>query len=435
MGNMIMKNVKIPERLLSLNGDRTYNLVKQLGRGGFGQVHLVEIEGDQEFEGFRQSVKHAVVKLPRFDLPDEKIEGQKHSPLDSAFNSIFHEYKQYKKFQQPGIARLLDGGIKKSNNPRYRNLPFLILELLFDHPFDFPWKNSPGNSQPRDLPTAINTYVYMADVLKNADLVYRDLNRKSIRVKVDAEYRELSEDDLVRIIAHHAIEPTLIDPGFAQSIREARRPNTQIVGVPENLAPEVFEKGKYSQKSDHYSLGCIIYSYVTGQAPFAHILKKYKFSDQYVRAKFIYHLIQEGKSPIHLGTLADAIKNQTSDPAAFNDFREFFEMTMHKNVRRRATYEMGLNFCKKRFKCDDRVLTESDIFYFDQVRGFWTPQTRFDVVDYQKDKNRFQTKRITRKRKGPRDSNRWSTASIETTKMELEQLTGGYKKIAENGSE
>src|SRR5439155_7565839 len=61
--------------------------------------------------------------------------------------------------------------------------------------------------------------------------------------------------------------PLICDLGLSQSVN-SHEPNSTIRGVLPFIAPEVFHTCKFTQKSDVYSLGIIMYLIATGEPPF-----------------------------------------------------------------------------------------------------------------------------------------------------------------------
>ena len=62
-------------------------------------------------------------------------------------------------------------------------------------------------------------------------------------------------------------ESFICDLGLSQSLN-SRQQNSTIRGVLPFIAPEVFHTCKFTQKSDVYSLGIIMYLITTGEPPF-----------------------------------------------------------------------------------------------------------------------------------------------------------------------
>jgi len=60
----------------------------------------------------------------------------------------------------------------------------------------------------------------------------------------------------------------ITDLGLSKPVNEAETENT-IYGLMPYMAPEVLKGGKYTQKSDIYSLGMIMYELITGLPPYA----------------------------------------------------------------------------------------------------------------------------------------------------------------------
>jgi len=68
-------------------------------------------------------------------------------------------------------------------------------------------------------------------------------------------------------IVLHETESFICDLGLSQSVN-LREPNPTIRGVLPFIAPEVFHTCKFTQKSDIYAFGIIMYLMATGEPPF-----------------------------------------------------------------------------------------------------------------------------------------------------------------------
>ncbi|HEY6032709.1 MAG TPA: serine/threonine-protein kinase, partial [Kofleriaceae bacterium] len=88
-------------------------------------------------------------------------------------------------------------------------------------------------------------------------IVHRDLKPANIVLGSDVEVGE---------------QPVIIDFGLAKLATTTETELTrsgQLLGTPEYMAPEQIEGRKIDARTDVYSLGCVLYKMIAGQAPFA----------------------------------------------------------------------------------------------------------------------------------------------------------------------
>lgn len=70
----------------------------------------------------------------------------------------------------------------------------------------------------------------------------------------------------VLITPHKKIK--IIDLGLAIRLSDLRKENITGCGTPNYIAPEILESKPYDTKADIWSLGCILYTLLTGTPPF-----------------------------------------------------------------------------------------------------------------------------------------------------------------------
>ena len=80
-------------------------------------------------------------------------------------------------------------------------------------------------------------------------------------------YRDLKPENS---IINNEGKVYLIDLGTAKTLNEKNHFKTAtIIGTPHYMAPEAFSGKGYSFEVDYWSLGIILYEFVTGKLPFA----------------------------------------------------------------------------------------------------------------------------------------------------------------------
>jgi tetratricopeptide (TPR) repeat protein/tRNA A-37 threonylcarbamoyl transferase component Bud32 len=197
-----------------------YRLIRLLGRGGFADVYLGEhVHLDM----------HAAIKVLHTQLTDEDI---------AKFKT---EARNLARLIHPQIVRLLDFGIEN-------NIAFLIMDYAPNGTFR---ERYPRHST---LPlSSIVTYVtQVADALQFAHeekLIHRDIKPENI-------------------FLGRRNEVVVGDFGIAVLSKTTRSQNLQdITGTVAYMAPEQLH-GKPSRSSDQYSLGIVVYEWLTGDVPF-----------------------------------------------------------------------------------------------------------------------------------------------------------------------
>jgi len=201
-----------------------FQLVRLIGRGGQGTVYeAARVEGD-----FAQTV---AVKLLRRGI---------HDP---------HEHRRFRRerdilarFDDPGIARLIDGGVSAEG------VPYLIMDFVDGEPLDR-W----CERRPTDLATRLALFERVCGIVAAAHralIVHRDLKPANVLVTADGTVkvldfgiaRLLDEDDALT----HTLVP-LMTPGYG--------------------APEQLDGGAITLATDVHALGVILRQLVTGRSP------------------------------------------------------------------------------------------------------------------------------------------------------------------------
>ena len=197
-----------------------YNLTRLLGQGGFADV----------YQGEHVYLKtQAAIKVMQTRLAQDDIEG------------FVNEARTIAGLKHPHIVRVLDFGIDNGT-------PFLVM--------DFAPMGTLRQRYPRGTrlpPAIISSYVkQVAAALQYAHdkkLIHRDIKPENMLLEAENEI-------------------LLSDFGIALVAQSSRYQNTQdSVGTLAYMAPEQLQ-GHPRIASDQYSLGIVVYEWLTGDRPF-----------------------------------------------------------------------------------------------------------------------------------------------------------------------
>jgi eukaryotic-like serine/threonine-protein kinase len=206
-----------------------YRLVRLLGRGGMGSVHLAVRDDDQ----YQKEVAIKVLKRG----------------MDTDF--MLHRFRQERQIlanlEHPFIARLLDGGATGDG------LPYFVMEYVHGVPI-----TKYCDEQDLDLGERLRLFRLVCEAVQYAHqhlVIHRDLKPGNI------------------LITQERI-PKLLDFGIAKLMRSDRPTEAATITGPEQrmmtpdyASPEQFRGQTISTSSDIYSLGAVLYELVTGQRP------------------------------------------------------------------------------------------------------------------------------------------------------------------------
>jgi serine/threonine protein kinase len=207
-----------------------YRLLRQLGQGGMGVVHLAE-RVDHEFE------RQVAIKI---------IAAGHDAPI--VHQRFLSERQILARFDHPNIARLFEGG----STPDGR--PYFVMEFVDGPPIDrFCRDRQLGLDQRLELFLAVcSATAYAHQRL----VVHRDLKPSNILVGPDGQ-------------------PKLLDFGIAKLLDPAAMPfpleQTRIESRPMTLgyaAPEQMVGDAVSTATDVFALGALLYVLLTGRLPF-----------------------------------------------------------------------------------------------------------------------------------------------------------------------
>lgn len=208
-----------------------YRIVREIGRGGMGQVFLAERD-DGEFE------QRVAIKLLKRGMDS-----------DSILARFLRERQILARLEHPNIARLIDGGVTEDGRP------YFVMEHAEGEPItEHCDRHRLSVDERLDL---FQTVCHAVEHAHRNLVVHRDLKPSNILVTADGR-------------------PKLLDFGIAKLLSAgeemAATTLTQLGArmlTPEYAAPEQLAGGPISTSTDVYGLGAVLYELLTGRRPVA----------------------------------------------------------------------------------------------------------------------------------------------------------------------
>ena len=198
-----------------------YQLIQLLGRGGFAEVYL----GEHLSLRTQAAIKVLYTRLLKEDAEEFLKEAR----------TIAH-------LIHPGIVRIFDFEV-------YQDTPFLVMDYA---PYGTLRRRYPKGAQ-LPLPTVVDYVKQVADALQYAHdqkIIHRDIKPENMLIGRRGEV-------------------LLSDFGVALIVQQSTRLQNahEVVGTVSYMAPEQLQ-GRSRLASDQYSLGIVVYEWLSGSRPF-----------------------------------------------------------------------------------------------------------------------------------------------------------------------
>ena len=210
-----------------------YRLVRELGRGGMGEVWLAEHVA---------IASRVAIKLIAADDDDH------------ARDRFLREAKAAASVRHPGIVAVSDFGTLEHGGA------YLVMELLEGESLAQRLARGPLGE-----PATLELALQVADALAAAHaagIVHRDLKPANVFLVRDIAVRGGTR---ARLLDFGIAKPTLSHGDISLTASDA------IIGTPMYMAPEQCASrfGPVDARSDLYALGIVIYEMIAGKPPFA----------------------------------------------------------------------------------------------------------------------------------------------------------------------
>ena len=211
----------------------SYRLLRQIGEGGMGAVWMAE----HAMLGRQAAIK---ILHPSFSTRQDIV------------TRFFNEARAATAISDPGIIQIFDFGFHTDGSA------YIVMELLKGEPLDRRLQRVSALS----IGDALRICRQVASAVGAAHahgITHRDLKPENIFIIRDSE-------------VPGGERAKVLDFGIAKLAGElgAQKTNASaIMGTPLYMSPEQCRgAGNVDQRSDIYSLGCVLFALVTGQAPF-----------------------------------------------------------------------------------------------------------------------------------------------------------------------
>ena len=206
-----------------------YRLLREIGRGGMGTIHLAVRDDDQ----YRKQV---AIKLIRRHLASEEV-----------LRRFRSERQIMADLDHPNIASLLDGGTMPDGHP------YIVMEYIEGVPIDVSCAE-----RRLDVRACVALFRQVCAAVQYAHqhlVVHRDLKPGNILVTEEG-VPKLLDFGIARLFAAPG------EPDFEQTLTEHR------AMTPRYASPEQVLGRPVGTASDVYSLGVVLYELLTGVLPY-----------------------------------------------------------------------------------------------------------------------------------------------------------------------
>ncbi len=207
-----------------------YRLTREIGRGGMGAVYLGE-RADGEFQ------QRVAIKLIKRGMDSDFI-----------VRRFRHERQILASFEHPFIARLLDGGTTTEG------VPYFVMELVEGETL-YNYADGKG----LDVKNRMKLFQKVCSALDYAHerkIIHRDIKPSNIIIN------QLGSPKLLDFGIAKILDPNLIHESISPTASMLR------MMTPDYASPEQIEGGDVTPHSDIYSLGVLLYEFITGHKPY-----------------------------------------------------------------------------------------------------------------------------------------------------------------------
>ena len=208
----------------------SYRLLRLLGTGGFSEVYLAEhVQNNEQY-----AVK----------VFNAQINAQINNTAQS---SIYTEARTLSRLLHPNIVRIVDFGIDFDKSGYQNGSPYLVMPYASSGTLRD--RHPKGTQVP--LHQIVGYVSQLADALQYAheqNVIHRDVKPENMLIATENQII-LSDFGIASVYTAWFVTPVTI-------------PGTLAYTAPESL------EGKFSPASDQYSLGIVVYEWLSGLQPF-----------------------------------------------------------------------------------------------------------------------------------------------------------------------
>lgn len=200
-----------------------YRIVRELGRGGMGTVHLAE-RADGQFE------RQVALKVVRGGLAPAQLAGR-----------FLRERQILAHLEHPNIARLLDGGVTEEGSP------WLAMEYVEGQPI-----TTFCDERGLDVEARLELFEDVCAAVQYAHrrlIVHRDL--KPANILVSSAGVKLLDFGIAKLLDPEPVDAAAVTVGLR-------------VMTPEYAAPEQLRGETVTTAADVYALGALLYELLSG---------------------------------------------------------------------------------------------------------------------------------------------------------------------------
>jgi len=209
-----------------------YRLLQQIGQGGMGTVWLAE----HTILGRRAAIK---LLHPMFTVRDDIV------------MRFFNEARAITTISDPGIVQIFDFGYHVDGSA------YIAMEMLDGEPLDRRLHRL-GRMHVADALRVMRQVTSTIGVAHQHGIVHRDLKPANIFLVHDPEVMG-------------GERAKVLDFGIAKLTgdQNVKTSTSSMIGTPAYMSPEQCRAaGQVDQRSDVYSLGCVLFALITGSPPF-----------------------------------------------------------------------------------------------------------------------------------------------------------------------
>jgi len=219
-----------------------FKVVRLLGRGGMGEVHLAR---DTKL-GRKVALK--VLHLPQGDSEDE----------EEGYARFLNEARTTAKFNHPHIVTVYAVG-------EHDRMPYVALEFL-----DGPNLGERINQHPPSMQEALRIMLAVSEAVAEAHshgVLHRDLKPENVVIPSDGRLRVV-DFGLARLLPIATRKAEGDEDAMATTISSLERNRDLFAGTPEYMAPETWLQVEPSEHTDVWALGVMLFELLSGEFPY-----------------------------------------------------------------------------------------------------------------------------------------------------------------------